>query len=159
MPDLNKKYPSYADFAGKTVVDLFGKDKIAKSIVKRAELFESCLFKNNGDGTFATEKLPTAAQFAPINAILSVDFNSDGNPDLVAAGNNYQIRPSLGRQDASYGWFLKGSKSYAFETLNPVQSGFNINGESRKMRSISIAGKPYIIVGVNHGDIQIFKVF
>lgn len=159
MPDLNRKYPNYSDFAGKAVVDLFGKEKIGKSIVKKAVLFESCLFENNGNGTFSTKKLTTITQFSPINDILSGDFNSDGNTDLLLVGNNYQVRPSLGRQDASCGWFLQGGVNPEFETLNPVQSGLKINGESRKIRSIKIAGKPHIIVGVNHGDIQIFKLF
>lgn len=158
LPDLKRKYPNYSDFAGKTIVDLFGKEKMGKSIVKKAVLFESCLFENNGNGTFSTKKLPVTAQFSPINDILAGDFNSDGNCDLFLAGNNYQVRPSLGRQDASFGWFLAGNKSHEFKTLTPVQSGFKIKGESRKIVGIKIAGKQHVIVGVNGCELQAFRI-
>lgn len=158
MPDLNRKYPKYSDFAGKTIVGLFGQEKIGKSIVKKAVLFESCLFENNGEGTFSMKKLPVMAQSSPVNAILVGDFNSDGNPDLLLAGNNYQVRPSLGRQDASFGWFLAGNKSHEFKTLTPVQSGFEVHGASRKIVGIKISGKQHFVVGVNNSELQIFRV-
>ena len=159
MPDLKKKYPNYSDFAGKKVVDLFGKEKIGKSIVKKAVLFESCLFENNGNGTFTTKKLPVTTQFSPVNDIFQEDFNSDGNPDLLLVGNNYQERPSLGRQDASFGWCMLGNKSHEFKTLTPVQSGFAVNGTSRKIVGIKIAGKQHFVVGVNNSELQIFRIF
>jgi hypothetical protein len=158
MPDLNRKYPNYSDFAAKTVVDLLGKEKIGKSVVKKAVLFESCLFENNGNGTFSTKKLPVTSQFSPINDILSVDFNSDRNPDLLLVGNNYQERPSLGRQDASFGWCLLGSKSKVFEVLTPVQSGLKVKGDSRKIIGIQIAGKRHLVIGVNNSELQTFQV-
>ena len=157
MHNLNSKYPNYSDFAGQTIVDLFGQEKVGKSIVKKAILFESCLFVNNGDGTFHTKKLPVTVQFSPVRGILSGDFNSDGNPDLILVGNNYPVRPSLGRQDASFGWFLTGNKGYGFKTLTPVQSGFNVKGDSRKILSLKISGKQHLIVGVNNSDLQIFR--
>jgi len=159
MPDLNRRYPNYSDFAGKTIINLFGKEKIEKSIVKKAVLFESCLFENNGNGTFSTKKLPVNSQFSPINNILSGDFNSDGNLDLLLAGNNYQVRPSLGRQDASFGWCILGNKSHGFKTLTPVQSGFEVNGDSRKIVGIKIAGKQHFVVGVNNRELQTFREF
>ena len=159
MPDLNRKYPNYSDFAGKTIVDLFGAEKVGKSIVKKAVLFESCFFENNGDGTFSTKKLPVMTQFSSINDILSGDFNSDGNPDLLLVGNNYQERPSLGRQDASFGCCLLGNKNKEFKTLTPIQSGFEVKGNSRKIIGIQIAGKQHVVVGVNNSELHTFLKF
>lgn len=156
MPDLKRRYPNHSDFAGKTVAELLGNEKIGKSVVKKAILFESCLFENNGNGTFSIKKLPMSAQFSPINDLLSWDFNTDGTPDLLLVGNNYQVRPSLGRQDASFGWCLTGKKSHGFETLTPVQSGFEVNGASRKIVGIKIAGKQHFVVGINNSELQIF---
>ena len=58
MPFLEKKFPSYSDFGGKTAKDIFGKMQLNKSILKRAVLFESCLFLNNGNGIFEIENFP-----------------------------------------------------------------------------------------------------
>lgn len=151
------KFPSYADFGGKTIKDMFDKTAIEKSVVKKAVLFESCVFLNNGDGTFKTEKLPTEAQFSPIRGIVVADVNNDGKKDLVVSGNNYAIRPEYGRYDASFGWCLLGSDN-GYKALMPVKSGLVISGDARKIVPIDIKGKHYIVAAVNNGDLQVFQL-
>jgi hypothetical protein len=155
---LYKKYPRYSDFGGKTVEDIFGKSAIDKSIVKKAVLFESCLFRNKGDGTFEIIKLPTEAQFSPVRDIVVKDINKDGSQDLILAGNDYAVKPSYGRYDASYGWCLLGNTKNEFKTIMPVKSGLRINGDARKIVPIDIAGKHYLIASVNNGNLQIFQL-
>jgi hypothetical protein len=154
---LGKKYQKYSDFGGKTVMEIFGKNTMDKSILKKAVMFESCLFLNNGDGTYKIKILPEVAQFSPVRDIIARDLNLDGNMDLVLAGNNYAVRPSYGRYDASYGWYLPGSGN-GFSPLMPVESGLKIKGDARKLLPIKIAGKQYIIAAVNDGNLQIFKL-
>jgi hypothetical protein len=155
---LGKKYPKYSDFGGKKVVDIFGKSAIDKSILKKAVLFESCLFHNKGDGTFEIKKLPAEAQFSPVRDIFVTDINKDGKQDLILAGNNYAVRPSYGRYDASFGWCLLGDTQNEFHTLLPVKSGLRINGDARKVVPIDIAGKHYLVAAVNNGELQIFQI-
>jgi hypothetical protein len=154
---LDKKYPKYSDFGGKTVEDIFGRSAIEKSLVKKAVLFESCLFHNKGDGTFEIKKLPTEAQFSPVRSIITGDYNKDGISDIVIAGNNYVVRPSYGRYDASFGWCLLGNTNHEFTALMPVRSGLRINGDARKIVPIDIAGKHYLVAAVNNGDLQVFQ--
>jgi len=155
---LEKKYPKYSDFGGQTVIDIFGKNAIDKSIIKKAALFESCLFLNNGDGTFKINKLPTVAQFSPVRDILVRDIDKDGKQDLVLVGNNYAVRPSYGRYDASYGWCLLGDTSHNYKALMPLASGLKIIGDARKIVPIDINGKHYLVAAVNNGDLQIFQL-
>jgi hypothetical protein len=150
-------YPSYADFGGQTVAEMIGEDLLAKSLLKRAVQFESAIFVNKGDGTFETRPLPIEAQFSPIRDILVGDFDKDGIPDLLLAGNNYSTRPSLGRQDASFGWLMLGNESLEFETLWPAISGFSLTGDMRKMHLIEIEGEAFLICLPNNGTIRIFK--
>ena len=157
MTGLKKKYPNYSDFGGKTVKDIFGKEKLYQSFIKRAVLFESCLFLNNGDGTFEINKLPKTTQFSPVRDIVVHDFDLDGKNDLVLVGNNYSVRPSIGRYDASYGWCLLGGTGHEFSVLMPVESGLRINGDARKIRSIKILGKHFLVAAVNNGYLQIFQ--
>jgi enediyne biosynthesis protein E4 len=156
---LENKFPKYSDFGGKTVKQIFGKNALDHSVVKKAEMFESCLFLNNGNGTFKNYKLPTEVQFSSVRDILVKDIDKDGNPDLVLAGNDYLVRPSYGRYDASYGWCLLGHKNHGFDVLMPIKSGLKIEGDARKIVSIDIAGKHYIVAAVNNGDLQIFKIY
>jgi hypothetical protein len=155
---LDKKYPHYSDFGGKTVNEIFGNNAIDQSILKKAVIFESCLFLNNVNGTFKTIKLPVEAQFSPVRDILVGDIDNDGTLDLVLAGNNYAVRPSYGRYDASYGWCLLGDTTHKFKALMPVKSGLKITGDSRKIVQIEIAGKHYLVAAVNNGDLQIFQL-
>jgi hypothetical protein len=151
------KFQSYADFGGKTIKDMFDKTAIEKSVVKKAVLFESCIFLNNGDGTFKTEKLPTEAQFSPVRGIVVTDVNHDGKKDLIISGNNYAIRPEYGRYDASFGWYLPGSDN-GYKALMPVKSGLVISGDARKIVLLDIKGKHYIVAAVNNGDLQVFRL-
>ncbi|MBA7522384.1 hypothetical protein ES705_14503 [subsurface metagenome] len=157
MAGLKKKYPNYSDFGGKTAKDIFGKEKLDQSIIKRAVLFESCLFLNNGDGTFEINELPKIAQFSPVRDIFIHDFDLDGKSDLVLAGNNYSVRPSVGRYDASYGWCLLGETGHGFNALMPVESGLRINGDARRIHPIEILGKHFLVAVVNDGNLQIFQ--
>jgi len=157
IPSLEKKFPSYADFGGKTARQIFGRS-LNSSIVKTAVLLESCMFLNNGDGTFNTVKLPVTAQFSPVRDILPGDFDRDGTTDLILAGNDYSVRPSMGRYDASFGWFLSGNGGSVFKTFFPGESGLKIKGDARKIVTLRIGGKPYIVAAVNDGDIQIFQL-
>jgi hypothetical protein len=155
---LERKYPKYSDFGGQTIKDIFGKNEVDKSIIKKAVLFESCVFINKGDGTYKINKLPIVAQFSPVRDIIAGDFNHDGTSDLVVAGNDYSVRPSYGRYDASYGWCLPGDKNNEFRGMMPVESGLAIKGDARKIRLITINGNQYMIAAVNNGELQIFQL-
>ncbi len=110
IPYLGKVYAHYSDFGGKTVKDIFGKKALQQSTLKKAVLFESSIFLNNGKGAFTRIALPAEAQFSQVRDILVQDFNKDGITDLALVGNDYAVRPSYGRYDASYGWCLLGNK-------------------------------------------------
>ncbi len=155
---LERKYPNYSDFGEKTVQDIFGQEKINQSIRKEAVLFESCYFLNKGDGTFETKTLPTEAQFSPVRDIMVHDFDLNSIPDIVLVGNNHSVRPSYGRYDASYGWCLLGDKNASYLTLMPMESGLKIPGDARKIRSIEVNGKHFLLIAINNGDLQIVHV-
>jgi hypothetical protein len=154
---FDKKYPNYSDFGGNTVKDIFDKNTLEKSILKKAILFESCIFLNNGDGTFIISILPIEAQFSPVRDLLVQDFNGDDINDLLLVGNNYLVRPSYGRYDDSYGWCFIADTDHKYTTLAPVKSGLKISGDSRKIVTIDISGKHYLVAAVNDGDLQIFR--
>jgi hypothetical protein len=157
MPYLARMYPHYADFAGKTVKDIFDKKALQQSTVKKVMLFESCVFLNDGKGSFVRTSLPAEAQFSPVRSILARDFNKDGVMDLALVGNDYLVRPSYGRYDASYGWCLLGTGNNHFTALMPVKSGFMVKGDARRIVPLKINGNDYILVTVNNGDISVFK--
>lgn len=158
MPGFKEQFSDYSDFAEKSTRNIFGRAALSKAIRKNATLFESCLFINKGDGTFEKVRLPMAAQFSPVRDIVTTDLNKDGHTDIIVAGNDFTVKPSYGRQDASFGWIMLNDGSNGFSTLMPAESGFRVTGDARKLRTIRIAGSQYIVVGVNNSNLQIFKV-
>ncbi len=158
MPVFQKKFASYSDFGGKTAKDIFGRKILNHSILKNAVLLESCLFLNNGDGTFEIKKLPQMAQFSPVRDILARDLDKDGKMDLVLVGNDYSVRPSMGRYDASYGWCLMGGVNKEFRPLMPAESGLVIKGDARRILPIDVSGKQYAVSAVNDGNLQVFEL-
>jgi hypothetical protein len=86
------------------------------------------------------------------------DFNQDGNIDLILAGNDYEVRPSYGRYDASYGWCLLSDTTRNFRTLMPIESGLIIKGDARKIVPFTVSGKQYIAVSINNGELNLFSI-
>lgn len=152
---MDKRYPSYADFAGQSVADIFGAGNLSRSLHKQAVLLESSIFINDGKGSFVRKPLPVEAQFSPIRALEADDVNKDGLPDLLLAGNNYSTRPSLGRQDASYGWLMLGNQELSFEVIRPLKSGVYLMGDIRKIHYLSVHEKKYLVAACNDGELQV----
>ncbi len=151
-------FPSYSDFAGKDVFGIFGNEIMEQSLMKEAVLSESCIFRNSGNGTFAAESLPSEVQFSVIRDIRAADFNSDGYMDIILTGNDYNVRPAYGRHDASYGWFLEGGENNRFKVRYPAESGLIIKGDSRRIVSLRIAGKPFLAEASNRGQLKLFRI-
>jgi hypothetical protein len=154
---FGNKYPKYSDFGGKTAIDIFGKNAIDHSLLKKAVLFESCLFLNNGNGNFTINKLPVEAQFSLVRDIIVSDINKDGTQDLILAGNDYAVRPSYGRYDASYGWCLLAT-DHGYEAMMPARSGLVVSGDARRIVQIDIKGTQFLLAVVNNGILQVFKM-
>ncbi|MBK7134261.1 MAG: VCBS repeat-containing protein [Bacteroidales bacterium] len=158
IPFLEKKFTSYSEFGGKTIKELLGINAISQSELKKAVLLESCVFLNNGNGSFEIEKLPVLAQVSPVRDILTGDFDQDGNSDLILVGNDYSVRPSMGRYDASYGLCLLKDSVVGFKPLMPATSGLMIKGDTRKILPLNVSGKQYLVAGVNDSNLQIFEI-
>jgi hypothetical protein len=78
--------------------------------------------------------------------------------DLLLAGNEYQADVMIGRYDASYGCFLKGS-SGGFTAVPGTVSGFVLNGDVKDLAVIRGAfGGKMVIAAVNNDSLRTFSV-
>ena len=64
-----------------------------------------------------------------------------------------------GRYDASYGLFLKGSKSKTFQFVPSTRSGFIVDGDVKDMELISLSNhEKVLVVAVNNDSLRVFKI-
>jgi hypothetical protein len=156
VPQLRRRYPTYASFGASRIEDIFSASELAQATMREAHYFASAVALNNGNGTFTLTPLPAEAQFAPIRAVLADDFDGDGRTDLLVAGNDYGAPPVLGRYDASYGLLLRGSGDGRYEAVDLEQSGLLIDGQVRHLQWLRHAnGDRLIVVARNDDKLQI----
>jgi enediyne biosynthesis protein E4 len=98
LPYLKKKYLQYAEIAGKSVEELFGKDALEKAKKFEAYTLHSAVLWND-NGKLNLQPLPSFLQTAPIFSFAPItDHNK--NKQFLAGGNFYDVLPYEGRYDA-----------------------------------------------------------
>ena len=95
-----------------------------KSLHLQAETFASCYFENDGKGNFKMHNFPNEAQLSSINGIIIDDFNKDGNLDILAAGNLFNMEVVTPRNDGSIGVYMEGDGKGGFKILPAGETGF-----------------------------------
>lgn len=147
---IKKQFPDFKSYKGATIEKMFSKEQLDNSVVATVTDLESMLFINNGDATFKKQTLPAAAQFTPVFAISSGDYDRDGDIDLLLGGNLFGVKPQAGRYDATDGIFLKNDGNLQFHA---EEGGFYAPGEIRDI----ISRDSLVIVGRNNNSVLFFK--
>jgi hypothetical protein len=154
------KFPTYKSFAEATVSDIYTKKVLNESLHLQAETFASCYLENIGNGKFKIQKLPNEAQLSLINDMIIDDFDKDGNLDILAAGNLFNVEIVTPRNDSGVGVFLKGDGTGSFKSIPARLSGFFVPKEVKALSLIHLnnADKDKaVLVGNNNEKLQIFK--
>jgi len=158
IPGLKRKFHTYADYANSTIDDIFSKKQLNDANKKKAYIFESSYIHNNGNGTFSLKPLPDKLQYSPIYAMQTLDYNKDGQMDLLTGGNFYAVGTIQGRYDASYGNLLKNEGNGKFTVVNLDKSGFIVRGQVRSLKIIhQNKNKFLILVARNNNRLQVFE--
>jgi len=156
LPILKKKALKYEDYAKASMTDLFGAKRLSKSIVHEVNEYRSGVFLNE-EGSFSFSSLPDEVQYSEQRAIWSGDLNNDDFPDLIIGGNQYETKPEIGMNAASYGHVLINQKNGKFSILPHEQSGFFEQGQIRDIVDVEIKGTQYIIVLKNGAAAGVYR--
>jgi hypothetical protein len=144
IPSIKKKMSRYEYYSNAQIEDLFSKSKIEQSLRKEAQTAQTKLFINDGKGKFSQRTLPIQVQFSAVKDVLMKDMDGDGNMDVLMVGNEYGSDVDSGRQDASFGCFLKGDGSGSFEVIPNKKVGIKLRGNARKI-SVTNFGNSILI--------------
>ena len=159
LSSLRKQNLKAADYARRSIQELFPADVIDNSIVKEAVMGETIIAVNLGNGKFKTKILPSRVQFSSVNGITCTDVNGDEILDLIMGGNNFEFKPQFSRLDASYGNVLLGAGNMEFTWQDYTKSGFVVKDEIKHLKKFRDKnGDSYIITAINNQKPKIFKL-
>jgi len=144
LPGLKRKFIKFGDYAKRDLYQMFDKESIKKAKVYKLETLESSLYflKN---GKFVKQVLPEEIQYSSVHSVMALDFDHDGERDLILGGNHYLVKPQYGRDDASKGWALKSKRKNGQLNFTEVEA-MNISGE---IRDFQLLDASRLLIGVN----------
>jgi hypothetical protein len=151
LPYLKKKFLKYSDYRNVTVEDIISIAEQGQSAELAINELQSVWIRNDGN-KFSLFPLPEEAQFAPVEAIHSGDFNRDGHADLLLAGNFNAVQTELGPYDASLGLLLLGDGKGKFKPVSSSSSGFIVRGEARDIKEIKTSKNEKIYLVSRNND-------
>jgi len=150
---LRKKFIRYSDYADATIENIVPKDALQRAKVLTCEQLASGILHGA-----EFRPLPLAVQFSKVFSAVSDDFDGDGVPDLLTAGNFYPYRTQLGQCDASLGLLLRGSAT-GYQPVDPAVSGLYIGGDVRRMVEIkNPSGQRLLVIARNDDAVQVIKI-
>jgi hypothetical protein len=159
LVSLKKQNLKASVYAKKSIDELFEKEKVENSIMKKNNISETIIAVNEGKGNFTVKKLPSRVQFSCVCGIICTDINKDGNLDLIMAGNNFEFKPQFSRLDANYGSVLLGDGKLGFTWQDYNTSGFVVKNEVKHLKTIKDKdGKTYVISAINNQSPKLFAI-
>ncbi|WP_299098862.1 VCBS repeat-containing protein [uncultured Winogradskyella sp.] len=157
MPYVADKFKDYHSFASSKLIDILPVDKVEEGVVYEIESFESVILINEG-GRLIRKPLPIEAQVTPIKSSIVMDFNNDGNSDILTIGNHYGVEVETTRYDAGFGNVLLNDGNNNFENLSTSQSGFYIPADSRDAKVLKCGKKSILIISNNDSAVSAFEI-
>ncbi|HYC86133.1 MAG TPA: VCBS repeat-containing protein, partial [Chryseosolibacter sp.] len=155
-PFFRKKFTSYTKFSHTPVDSIIDKSTLKPEQVFHVNTSASFIVWNEG-GHFKWEKLPRVAQVAPLKKLLVEDFNFDGVPDILLAGNDFSYDVSTGYYEANKGIVLLGKPDRSFEVLPSSRSGLFLKGQVSSL--LYYKGEPSLVVaGINRDTVVVHQV-
>ncbi len=145
IPQLNKKFKTYKEFASASLIDIYGNQDLKEATHYMANNFSSLMMINNGNGHFTSTALPKLAQFGPTTDFLVADFNADGNKDIFGIGSLYEAEVETIRYDAGKGYFLFGGEQDAYTPDVSISAALQ-GLQTKAIELIRINGKEYILL-------------
>jgi hypothetical protein len=154
LPYLKKRFPDYKSFADATLQDVFLDNEIQGVARLSANTLKTTYFQRNANGKFSETPLPVEAQYSPVHTVTLLDYNSDGNSDLLLCGNINNARLRFGKYDANEGLLLRNDGKGNFTSVTQSQSGLRLKGDVRSVIRVNDT----FLFGINGEQVRACKL-
>ena len=154
MVMLRRKYPSYRDFAGKSIEEIFDPAQLEGAALREVTELRTGYLKNEG-GRFVYYPFGENLQVAPVMDFLSYDFDGDGTREVLAAGNYFGVKPYQGRFDSFPGALIKNEN----DIILGNRAGLDLMNKSvRHLSVIHFDNQPYLLVVYNNAAAEVYQL-
>jgi hypothetical protein len=153
LSGLRSRYTTYKDYADLTIGDIFATEELRNAQRLEANDQETALFLSGEGAKLKWSPLPPEAQYAPVYTVTVLDYDQDGQKDLLLCGNNTHAKLRLGRFDANYGVLLKGNGRGGFEYIDQKTSGFALKGDVRSVIQLDNT----LLFGMSEGPVKAYR--
>jgi len=151
---LRSRFNSYKSYADITLKDIFKPEELSSAGHLLANHLETTLFTSSLDGKFSVTPLPIQAQYSPVHTITVLDYDNDGNEDVLLCGNNSYAKLRMGKFDANYGILLKGNAMGNFQYIDQSVSGFKVKGDVRSVIDLN----KMLFFGIGQQSVKTYKL-
>jgi len=157
-PFFASKYKDYTSFSTATMDDILDDEMRSRIDHIFHIVTTSSHLLWNDKGSFRWERAADELQVSPLTKSIVNDFNNDGLPDLLLAGNDHTHDISTGYYDAMKGLLLlsDGGKPLC-RILPPSESGIILHGmvESLLLFEGEIS---FVVAGMNRDSVLTYRV-
>ncbi len=154
IPNLKQKFTTYESYSSASLNEIWTKDEQSTAKYKSISHIETTLFLGTKEGKFTPAPLPQEVQYAPVYTINSLDFNQDGNKDLLLCGNSSYTKLRLGKLDANYGLLLEGDGEGNFSYVPQRLTGLKLSGNIRDVLQIN----DIILFGFSEKPLEAYRL-
>ncbi|QMU26741.1 VCBS repeat-containing protein [Adhaeribacter radiodurans] len=151
---MRTRFPDYKSYADAGLTDIFTKEELQGAKKLSANWLGTSLFLSNSQHKLQLMPLPVESQYAPVYAISTLDYNYDGQPDVLLAGNQNLARLRFGKADANYGVLLQGNSKGQFTYVPQTKSGLQLRGDVRSILPVNNT----LLIGINQQPIKAYKL-
>ena len=155
---LKKQNLRHAEYANRSIQELFSADVIRQAYQIQATYFRSAVAINEGNGQFSLKPLPPEVQFSCVCDIYCTDLNGDGRKDLILGGNDSGFTPQFSRLDASFGHVLLNQGDGTYQRLESGASGLFIRGDIKQWLPLKMGQRDYLLTLINQQAARMFML-
>ncbi len=157
VPNVGRRFPSYAEYARASLEDLLGPAWSQASNLDATTL-DHMVFLNRG-GRFEGVALPPEAQLAPAFGVTVADYDGDGHEDVFLAQNFFATDPRTPRHAAGRGLWLRGNGTGSLEPVSGMVSGVKVYGDQRgaAVADFDGDGRTDLAVGQNANLTRLYR--
>lgn len=153
LPNVARQFPKNDAYAAASIEEIVGAERLAAAQRHEATQFQSGVFLSDAGGRYRFVPLPRIAQVAPLQGIVTGDFDGDGFQDIYAVQNSFAPIPGTGPFAGGVSQLLRGDGRGGFEAVPPRQSGLLVSGDAKALVLLDLEsdGWPDFLASRNNG--------